>query len=140
MTPRPLALAIGLLHLYACGSTPAVESCPDDVPATTSPIEELNSLDPRAPVPLQPMMAWLQKQNMQEHLVAIQRITEALSRDDWKAVSAATSMLALSPQMEMQCEHMGAGADGFTKAQLQKRMPVCRDCQELALAVLMKHR
>jgi len=64
------------------------------------------------------MMAWHQKQNMQEHLVAIQHITEALSREDWEAVSSASATLGLSPQMQTQCEHMGAGADGFTEAGL----------------------
>jgi hypothetical protein len=75
-------------------------------------------MDPRAPVPLQPMMAWHQKQNMQEHLVAIQRITDGLAREDWEEVSAGAGLIASSPQMQMQCEHMGAGAEGFTAAAL----------------------
>jgi cytochrome c556 len=75
-------------------------------------------MDPREPVPLQPMMAWHQKQNMQAHLVAIQRITEALPREDWAAVASAAAMIGSSPQMQMQCEHMGAGADGFTEVAL----------------------
>ncbi|MBK8012028.1 MAG: hypothetical protein IPK13_11820 [Deltaproteobacteria bacterium] len=48
------------------------------------PFEELAGLDHRTPVPLQPMMAWHQKQNMMEHLVAIQRITDSLAREDWE--------------------------------------------------------
>ena len=113
------ALTIALL-LSGCGDAPSAEP-PAAVaaqPVSTSPVDALNAMDTRTPVPLQPMMAWHQKQNMQEHLVAIQRITAALSREDWEEVSSATSMIALSPQMQMQCEHMGAGADGFTEAAL----------------------
>ena len=114
MTPRSPTFAFIALLLSGCGAeTPA-----EPPPHPASAFEALNTMDPRAPVPLQPMMAWHQKQNMQEHLVAIQGITEALSREDWEAVSAATAKIALSPQMQMQCEHMGAGAEGFTEAAL----------------------
>jgi hypothetical protein len=75
-------------------------------------------LDPRTPVPLQPMMAWHQKQNMQEHLVAIQRITEALASEDWDAIATASALIESSPQMQQMCQHMGAGADGFTELAL----------------------
>ena len=47
-------------------------------------------MDTRTPVPLQPMMAWHQKQNMQAHLVAIQGITAALAEQDWEGVSQAS--------------------------------------------------
>ena len=62
----------------------------------------------------QPMMAWHQKQNMQDHLVAIQQITAALAHEDWDAVASAAGRIASSPQRQQQCEHMGSGADGFT--------------------------
>lgn len=71
-------------------------------------------MDPRTPVPLQPMMAWHQKQNMQAHLVAIEGITASLAEEDWEGVKAAAAAIESSPQMAMQCEHMGAGAEGFT--------------------------
>ena len=74
----------------------------------------LDKMDPRTPVPLQPMMAWHQKQNMQEHLVAIQRITGGLAREDWGEVSKASALIESSPQMAQMCQHMGAGAEGFT--------------------------
>lgn len=79
-TPTPLA--------SASSSAAAVEA--REAPASAcAPQEQLAKLDPRRPVPLQPMMAWHQKQNMMEHLVAIQRITHALSRDDWDGVAEA---------------------------------------------------
>jgi len=100
--------------LLGCGAEPAA---PPEPPAKTHPVEALNQLDTRTPVPLQPMMAWHQKQNMQAHLVAIQGITDALARQDWEAVRAAA--LPISPSPQMQCEHMGAGADGFTERALE---------------------
>ena len=81
--------------------------------------EELYAMDTRTPVPLQPMMAWHQRQNMMEHLVAIQQITEALANEDWDAVAEASSLIESSPQMQMMCEHMGSGAPGFTEMALE---------------------
>ncbi|MHC4836580.1 MAG: hypothetical protein ACYTF3_00115 [Planctomycetota bacterium] len=65
-------------------------------------------------MPLQPMMAWHQKQNMQAHLVAIQGIVGAAARQDWSAVAAASRAIESSPEMQQMCQHMGAGAAGFT--------------------------
>ena len=110
------------LLLTACSGEPAATP-----PAGTDPtagsagfqaFAELASLDPRKPVPLKPIMAWHQKQNMQEHLVAIQRIIGALGREDWDAVSRASELIESSPQMQQMCRHMGAGADGFTELAL----------------------
>ena len=121
----PHILALGLSLVVGCGS--AVEPQPGAgagagapiaaaQPAATAPtpVDALNALDPRTPVPLQPMMAWHQKQNMQEHLVAIQQITDGLAREDWDAVAEGAELIASSPGMQMQCEHMGLGAEGFT--------------------------
>jgi len=80
---------------------------------------ELRALDPRQAVPLQPIMAWHQKQNMQEHLVAIQRITDGLAREDWEGIADASTLIESSPQMQQMCEHMGAGAEGFTELALE---------------------
>jgi hypothetical protein len=82
-------------------------------------LQELTRLDPRRPVPLQPMMAWHQKQNMLEHLVTIQRITEGLAREDWAAIAHASASIESSPQMQQMCQHMGAGAEGFTEHALE---------------------
>lgn len=114
---NPRIYALGALLATACAAPPPPVSEPVAVVAPSA-VDALNTLDPRTPVPLQPMMAWHQKQNMQEHLVAIQGITAALSQEDWEGVSTAAALIALSPQMQMQCEHMGAGAPGFTEAAL----------------------
>ena len=86
--------------------------------AASLPTDELAQLDHRQPVPLQPMMAWPQKQNMMQHLVAIQRITDGLAREDWEEITRASTLLEDSPQMRQMCEHMGAGAEGFTEMAL----------------------
>lgn len=86
--------------------------------ANCQPFDELASLDGRKPVPLQPMMAWHQKQNMMQHLVAIQGITDALGREDWEAVARSSALIETSPQMTQMCQHMGAGAAGFTETAL----------------------
>jgi hypothetical protein len=108
-TPTPL--------VSARSSAPAVEA--REAPASgCAPHEQLAKMDPRRPVPLQPMMAWHQKQNMMEHLVAIQRITDALSRDDWDGVAEAGKLIESSPRMQQMCQHMGSGAEGFTELAL----------------------
>lgn len=90
----------------------------DSIDPSCAPLLALAQMDPRTPVPLQPMMAWHQKQNMMEHLVAIQRITDGLAREDWGEVAAASALIESSPQMQQMCEHMGAGAAGFTELAL----------------------
>jgi hypothetical protein len=113
------------LLIAACQSKPTpaqpVEQASAPVAASDAcaPISELNALDPRRPVPLQPMMAWHQKQNMQDHLVAIQRIVDALAQEDWEAIGTASERIESSPQMQQMCEHMGAGAEGFTEQALE---------------------
>ena len=98
----------------------AAQEQPQPSPASVAcqPVEELAGLDHRTPVPLQPMMAWHQKQNMMEHLVAIQRITDGLAREDWEEVASASALIESSPQMQQMCQHMGAGAQGFTEMAL----------------------
>jgi uncharacterized protein involved in copper resistance len=119
------AAALSCLLLGACdskdagrsGDAPTVQAA---IPSTgCTPITELSELDHRKPVPLQPMMAWHQKQNMMEHLVAIQRITGGLAQEDWKEVASASALIETSPQMQQMCQHMGAGAAGFTELALE---------------------
>ena len=80
----------------------------------TSAQESLDGLDLRTPVPLLPMMAHHQKQNMRDHLVAVQEIIVAMSTSDYTGVERAASRIGFSDQMGRMCSHMGAGAPGFT--------------------------
>jgi cytochrome c556 len=82
--------------------------------AAPSPYSKLDRMDTRAPVPLLPMMANHQKQNMREHLEAVQQIIAALAADDFAAVETAAGRIGFSEQMGTMCNHMGAGAPGFT--------------------------
>lgn len=77
--------------------------------------QQLAILDKRQPVPLVPMMADHQKQNMRDHLAAIQEIVGALATRDFAAVRQSASRIGSSPQAEQMCNHMGAGANGFTE-------------------------
>lgn len=130
---HPSLLMFASLALCACTPSQPSSSPPPPAPSKiapshpiaeppssqpSSPQEQLDALDPRTPVPLQPMMAWHQKQNMQAHLVAIAKITDALAREDWEGVKEAAERIGSSPSMNQMCEHMGAGAAGFTEIAL----------------------
>lgn len=127
MTTNRMILSAAMVHallVVGCrnqaAAPPAAEERKEPVTAATGghPVDELASLDHRTPVPLQPKMAWHQKQNMMEHLVAIQRITDGLAREDWEEIASASGLIESSPQMQRMCQHMGAGADGFTEMAL----------------------
>jgi cytochrome c556 len=78
----------------------------------------LDQMDSRTPLPLLPMMAQHQKENMRDHLVAIQEIVAALANDDFDGVSRASARIGFSEQMGQMCTHMGAAAEGFTEQAL----------------------
>jgi hypothetical protein len=71
--------------------------------------------DTRRPVPLTPMMALHQKQNMRDHLLAIQEIVGALAARDFAAAAKSAARIGSSPQAEQMCAHMGAAAPGFAE-------------------------
>jgi hypothetical protein len=83
-----------------------------------SPLDSLDRLDARKGVPLLPMMANHQKQNMRDHLVAVQQIVTGLAGDDFEAIEQAASRIGSSEQMGQMCTHMGSGAPGFTEQAL----------------------
>ncbi len=124
MTRRNFAMVASVLQAALAAGCPSekapaagAEPSTREAPGCAA-IEELAGLDQRAPVPLQPMMAWHQKQNMMDHLVVMQRIAEGLAQQDWEAISAAAARIESSPQMQQMCQHMGAGAPGFTEMAL----------------------
>ncbi len=126
MTPARVALArissslsLVLLALPLFGACKGRDTAPAVRSAACEPVAELNELDNRQPVVLRPMMAWHQKQNMMEHLVAIQRITGGLAQKNWDEVASASALIGSSPQMKQMCRHMGAGAPGFTEMALE---------------------
>jgi hypothetical protein len=79
----------------------------------------LDQLDTRVPVPLLPMMANHQKQNMRDHLVAVQDIVLALATDDYAGIERAAKRIGYSDEMGQMCTHMGAGAQGFTEQSIK---------------------
>jgi hypothetical protein len=60
--------------------------------------------DTRQPLALPAMMADHQKQNMREHLAAVQAIIAAVGRDDMDAVSKGAGRLGYSEAMGQMCE------------------------------------
>lgn len=106
----PLLLLLALV-LSACSRAP-------NPPQEPSPSETLDRLDARRPLPLLPMMALHQKESMRDHLVAVQEIVSALAAEDYEAVARAARRIGTSEEMRRMCNHMGAGAPGFTEQAL----------------------
>lgn len=116
MTSRMLLVvsALGVLGSYTqAGSAPTTTP-----PAASAAADTLDEIDTRSPVPLLPMMANHQKQNMREHLLAVQQIVAALATEDYPAVEGAAGRIGFSEPMGQMCTHMGAGAPGFTEQAL----------------------
>ena len=134
MTPRTLLLAATIAMLGNCARAtppaPVAPPAPAASTATAPPTETtsgvpaataasvLDRMDTRSPVPLLPMMANHQKQNMRDHLMAVQEIVVALATDDYAAIEEAAGRIGFSEQMGQMCTHMGAGAPGFTEQAL----------------------
>jgi len=104
MNSTPLLLAC----LVAAGSFGCGPS-----KSSTAAVTEMPSLDHRTPLPLLPMMAEHQKQQMRGHLVAVHDIVAALSTDDFAAVEEASKKIGFSDSMGRMCNHLGAGAPAF---------------------------
>ncbi len=98
---------------------PALISIAEAAPsAPPSAAETLDRMDTRTSVPLLPMMANHQKQNMRDHLAAVQEIVAALATQDYPAIEKAAGRIGFSEQMGQMCTHMGAAAPGFTEQAL----------------------
>jgi len=121
---RALLLATAFTALGACSrEAPApAASSPSAAPASsvsaTAAFAELDQLDRRAPLPLLPMMALHQQQNMRDHLLAVQEIVAGLSSNDFTAIEKSARRIGSSDSMQQMCTHMGAGAPGFTEQAL----------------------
>src|ERR1051325_11067706 len=99
MTCHRLLLSASLAFFCGCSHArpppPAAASAPitERGPA---PIEALDRMDTRTSVPLVPMMANHQKQNMRDHLVAVQQIVAAVAANDLPAVEKAARRIGYS--------------------------------------------
>jgi hypothetical protein len=120
-----LLVALGLASLLIDTRMSPSPMPAGPVAATTTPesktmtaAESLDEMDARRPVPLLPMMANHQKQNMRDHLLAVQDIVAALATEDYPAMEKAAGRIGFSEQMGQMCAHMGAGAPGFTEQAL----------------------
>ena len=95
---------------------PAPTPAPAESPALSAPAA---GLDPRTPVPLTPMMAEHQKQQMRDHLRVVQEIAGALAVEDYGAIAASAARISSSDAQTTMCAHMGAGAPGFAELGLE---------------------
>jgi hypothetical protein len=110
-----------MLLATACESrsAPPTPPSPTEVaPTRKSASDRLDELDARQPLPLLPMMANHQKQNMREHLSVVQDVVAALGVGDFAKVAQASKRMGYSEAMGQMCEHMGAHAPGFTERAL----------------------
>jgi len=122
MTRHVVLVASAFTLLWSCvptnaAPTPAASAAAPTVveSGATTAADSLAKMDTRTPVPLLPMMANHQKQNMREHLLAVQEIVTALAAEDYPAIERAAGRIGFSEQMGQMCAHMGAGAPGFTE-------------------------
>jgi len=113
-------LAIGLCFACNLGRDRATNCEP--VRSTKAPMKTpnaaLDELDQRRPLPLLPMMAQHQKENMREHLQAVQGVVAAAAVGDFDKAAESAKRMGFSETMARMCEHMGAGAPGFTEQAL----------------------
>jgi hypothetical protein len=112
--------AFVLVAFGACQTEPREEPAAPAAPsaAQASPLSELDRLDGRQPVPLLPMMANHQKQNMREHLEVVKEVVSATAAGDFSKVMQSARRIGYSEAMGQMCAHMGAGAPGFTEQAL----------------------
>lgn len=122
MKTRQVVLAIALFVGCKARNEPSTAQERVDPPvaptAASSPVEALDKLDQRRPVPLLPMMAHHQKESMREHLEAVQEVVAAAALNDFDKVAVAAKRMGFSEAMGRRCEHMGAAAPGFTEQAL----------------------
>jgi hypothetical protein len=118
------ALAFGALVLVSCQRPQPSQQGGRPIAEVSSPSPSceahasLDEMDTRVAVPLLPTMANHQKQNMRDHLLAVQEIILSSGRDDFAGVERAATRIGYSPAMGQMCTHLGAGAKGFTEQAL----------------------
>ena len=119
MTLRALLLGSALALMVACSrETSPAPKVMSSAEAPPSAAETLDRMDMRTPVPMVPTMAKHQKENMRDHLLAVQEIVRALASDDFAAIERAARRIGFSEETGQMCTHMGAAAPGFTEQAL----------------------
>ena len=113
--------ALAVLVLLATGDShvPAAAAAPAKGPDLCAGARALDALDTRTPLPLAARMASHQRQNMREHLLAVQEIVGGAAIGDFAAVEAAAGKIGFTEEMGRMCQHMGQGAPGFTEQALK---------------------
>jgi hypothetical protein len=110
-----------ILVAGGCGKAPPAGSSKTGEAGATPPAHAAQLVDPldkRTPLPLLPHMAAHQRENMRDHLAAIQWIVAAVAAGDFAGVERSAARIGYSEQMGQMCEHMGAGAPGFNNLAL----------------------
>jgi hypothetical protein len=113
---RCVLTVVMLANLTACHR--ALTGAPNEM-VSPSALTVFESMDIRVAVPLLPMMANHQKENMRDHLAAVQEIVMGVGSRDFDSIERAARRIGYSEQMGQMCNHMGAGAPGFTEQALQ---------------------
>lgn len=113
-----IGLCIGCRAANSGETKPQPSSSATAMPEPQRPSDALDEQDRRRPVPLLPLMAQHQKQNMREHLEAVEEVVAAAGVGDFGKVAAAAKRMGYSEAMGRMCEHMGAFAPGFTEQAL----------------------
>jgi hypothetical protein len=106
MATRPFLLFLVLL-LFSVSSVPTRAE-------EHSGMMSQGASDTWSPLRLPAMMAEHQKQNMREHLAAVQAIIAALGRGHMGGVATASARIGYSQSMGQMCQHIGAATPGFT--------------------------
>jgi len=119
------AVGIALLGVAPCserGCVPPAAAAQDAASSTLPPHMAGGTTadvhDERTPLPLTAMMAEHQKRNMRDHLACVQEVVVELAANDMAAIERASRRIGYSDSMAQMCQHMGAGASGFTEKAL----------------------
>ncbi len=122
MTLTSFALCAGLaLLMGGCQNTSpssAASKNPSEPTHGAHAAQEVDPLDSRIPVPLLPRMAAHQRENMRDHLAAVQEIIAAVAAEKFAGVATNAARIGYSEEMGQMCSHMGAGAPGFKELAL----------------------
>ena len=111
-------LCLGCRTTARSEPSPEAPSLSSEAAAPATAHAALDKLDQRRPVPLLPLMAQHQKQNMRAHLEAVQEVVAGVAAGEFAKVALAATRMGYSETMGRMCQQMGAAAPGFTEQAL----------------------